>query len=355
MRTFTTFHFALLTAMMVLCCINHTMAQEKSASFVVGSTKAVRLFGANCVPDGCILSAAFAPKIATERLAAVTVTNSGTQDLSVTPHFVPTNGAAIGVDGSGVLAPLETLQLKPGETRSLKLAITDEGLWAGTYIGELMLTAPNAAGIALPLEIHVRTSVVWAILAALCGIILGRLSQLVYDPKMVARVRLYDWLYELEEAIETITDQNVKAKLRKTLDVLRQKLVSRNADADALASQVAALASEIQQALQTTAAETGAAASVPQIRTNMPEIALRWLAGVTPLPIDTVYARLMPALVLITLAALTIVFVLQQYGGSGTAETFGAGGLADYAGLFLAGVASEAIASGLRAVKFTAG
>jgi hypothetical protein len=35
--------------------------------------------------------------------------------------------------------------------------------------------------------------------------------------------------------------------------------------------------------------------------------------------------------------------------GTGTAETFGAGGLADYAGL--AGVASEAIAGGLRAVK----
>jgi hypothetical protein len=40
---------------------------------------------------------------------------------------------------------------------------------------------------------------------------------------------------------------------------------------------------------------------------------------------------------------------VQNYGGS---ETFGAGGLADYATLFLAGVASEALVGGLRAVKF---
>ena len=46
-----------------------------------------------------------------------------------------------------------------------------------------------------------------------------------------------------------------------------------------------------------------------------------------------------------------MVFMLQQYGGTGTAETFGAGGLTDYAALFLAGVASEAIAGGLRTVK----
>ncbi|MGO7837217.1 hypothetical protein [Rhizobium johnstonii] len=354
MRTFMTFHFSLLTAMMVLCCINHTMAQDKSASFIVSSAKAVRLLGANCFPDGCFLSEAFAPKIETDKQAAVTVTNNGTQDLSITPTFVPTNGPAIGVGGSGVLAPFDTLQLKPGETGSLKLSITADGLSAGTYSGELMLTAPNTARIILPLEIHVRTSVVWAILAALCGIILGRLSQLVYDPKVVARVRLYDWLFELEEGLETVADQNVKASLRNKLSALRQQLAARNADADTLASQIAALATEIQQALQATAAAAGAAASVPNIRTNRPEIALRWLAGVTPLPIDTVYARLMPALVLITLAALTIVFVLQQYGGSGTAETFGAGGLADYASLFLAGVASEAITNGLRAVKFTA-
>ena len=75
---------------------------------------------------------------------------------------------------------------------------------------------------------------------------------------------------------------------------------------------------------------------------------------VTPLPLESVYSRLLPALVLITLAALTVVFVLQQYGGSGTAEAFGAGGIADYAGLFLAGVASEAIASGLRSVRLSA-
>jgi preprotein translocase subunit SecG len=54
---------------------------------------------------------------------------------------------------------------------------------------------------------------------------------------------------------------------------------------------------------------------------------------------------------LLTLIALAVVFLLQQYGGTGAAETFGAGGIADYAGLFLAGVASEAITGGLRAVK----
>jgi hypothetical protein len=77
----------------------------------------------------------------------------------------------------------------------------------------------------------------------------------------------------------------------------------------------------------------------------------RILAGVTPLPLQSVYDWLLPFFVLLTLIALTVVFMLQQYGGTGAAETFGAGGLADYAGLFLAGIASEAIAGGLRTVK----
>ena len=38
---------------------------------------------------------------------------------------------------------------------------------------------------------------------------------------------------------------------------------------------------------------------------------------------------------LLTLVAITVVFVLQQYGGSGAAETFGAGGLADDGGALL--------------------
>ena len=70
------------------------------------------------------------------------------------------------------------------------------------------------------------------------------------------------------------------------------------------------------------------------------------------MPLASVHNWLLPIFVFLTLVALTVVFMLQQYGGTGTAETFGAGGLADYAALFLAGVASEAIAGGLRAVKW---
>jgi hypothetical protein len=65
-----------------------------------------------------------------------------------------------------------------------------------------------------------------------------------------------------------------------------------------------------------------------------------------------VYEWLMAIFVVFTLVSLTVVFMLQQYGGStGSAQTFGTGGLADYAALFLAGVASEAIVGGLRAVR----
>jgi hypothetical protein len=75
---------------------------------------------------------------------------------------------------------------------------------------------------------------------------------------------------------------------------------------------------------------------------------LRILSGASPLPLQSVYDWLLPLMLLLTLFVATVLFMVQQYGGT---ETFGAGGIADYAGLFLAGVASEAITGGLRAIK----
>ncbi|MRI57578.1 hypothetical protein D8770_27185 [Methylobacterium sp. DB1607] len=354
MRVDKRFGFGLIIALLVFHCFNRaTLAAELGPSFRLGSTKAIRLLGANCFPHLCFVSAAFAPGITSDRVTAVVVTNDGNQTLSIMPTMIATNGPAIAA--RAVLAPLETLRLEPGETRSLKIAVVDDGLSAGNYTGDLTFSAPGAAKVVVPVEIRIRASAVWAILATLAGIVLGRLSQLVYDPKTVARLRLYDWLYELEGAIERTGGG--KEEFRRRLAALREQILARNADADALAPQIASLATDIRQDLQraTAGASTSAAAQVPHFRTDMPRTLLRVLAGVTPLPLKGIYDTLMPLFVLITLAVLTVVFVLQQYGGSGTAETFGAGGLADYAGLFLAGVASEAIVNGLRTVKLKTG
>lgn len=56
------------------------------------------------------------------------------------------------------------------------------------------------------------------------------------------------------------------------------------------------------------------AANVPRAVPTRTEIVLRWLAAVKPVPLHSVYDRLMPALELIHLAALTIIFLRRQYG-----------------------------------------
>jgi hypothetical protein len=234
---------------------------------------------------------------------------------------------------------------------------------------EFRATAPASAMVTqiASVEIRIRDSAIWALLAVVAGLLLGRLAQLVYDPQVMAKVQLLDWIYQLDARIDQVPVAGGQAALRGRLQALRDLLFTRGADVTALRTALQTLENDVNTALGAPAPAAPAAAAPAQggIIANIPEPVrrlfrrigigivqgFRILAGVTPVPLQSVYDWLLPFFVLLTLIALTVVFMLQQYGGTGMAETFGAGGLADYAGLFLAGVASEAIAGGLRAVK----
>ncbi|WP_157091789.1 hypothetical protein [Methylobacterium nodulans] len=208
----------------------------------------------------------------------------------------------------------------------------------------------------MPVEFRIRASAFWALLTALCGIVLGRFSQLVYDPKVIARLQLLDWLNDIDRNLEGVTDPAQRAPLQIRLDSLRRRLAARTGDAASLQPEVYKLETDVDAARSSLGMATGSTFSSVASQNTAKQIGrqlcfLRWVAGVSPVPLQDIYDWMLPVIVVLTLAALTIVFVLQQYGGSGTAETFGSGGLSDYAGLFLAGVASEVIVGGLRAVK----
>jgi hypothetical protein len=235
-----------------------------------------------------------------------------------------------------------------------------DGLPAGAYAAQVqfLATADGADPLAqaVAVDLRVRDSAFWAVLAVLVGILVGRLAQLVYDPKLMARVQLLDWLNALSERIDRLPDKKEAATLRGDLMNLMHRLVGRSFEAATLQPEVTQLELRITQAELRPAGALeylGADTDRPDPLARFKQI-LRVLAGITPLPLPSVHDWLLPLLVFITLMALTIVFVIQQYGGTGTAETFGAGGLADYAALFLAGVASDAIAGGLRSIKLAA-
>jgi hypothetical protein len=340
----------------------------------------VRLFGANCrFGFTCWLSALFAPTVVRDRVTAVPVINTSTEAVKLSAKFVPTNALAMarapsltleevpatGAAAKNMLAnPAPTIDpIAIGDTKQLKLELGSTRLPAGLYTGQIQFQAESTTGKAETItqianvEVRIRDSAIWALLAILLGILLGRISQLVYDPKMTARVQLLDWIYQLESKIARVPLAN-QAPLKQRLDSLRNRLFDRGADADALKAEFAKLETDVDNALSGAGiagmraiapAPPGAAA--PPTAGGRIANALRILAGVSTLSLQSVYDWLLPLLVLVTLFVLTVVFMTQQYGGTGTAETFGAGGIADYAGLFLAGVASEAITGGLRAIK----
>jgi hypothetical protein len=357
------------------------IAQTKPILKLQSPTAPVRLLVADCLTN-CWLSGLFAPGVIRDRTAALPVTNVSTVPVRIDAELVPTNGLALEhlgghltLEHAGKSVLGQSLDLGVGETAQLKLAFAlGEGLPAGAYAMQLQFVATARDGNADPqaqavaVDLRVRASAFWAVLAVLAGILVGRLAQLVYDPKLIARVQLLDWLHALRDRIERLTDEGLAAGLMTDLMDLMRRLAGRGIEAAALQPEVAQLELRIDQAER--APVPAAALEAMRRRTAQHDMGqpaspspgllgwlkrvLRVLAGITPLPLPSVYDWLLPLLVLVTLAALTIVFVIQQYGGGGTAETFGAGGLADYAALFLAGVASDAIAGGLRSIKLAA-
>lgn len=334
---------------------------------------AVRLFGAS--PPWLWLSALFAPAVENDRVVAVPVINTSTEDVKLTATFVPTNGLAMAhtpslalssVSGTAagaaniLASPGVSIPIPRGDTAQLKLALGSSSLPAGLYTGQLQFVATSndkTITQSTSVEVRIRHSAVCALSVIVLGILLGRLSQLVYAPQMVARMQLFDRVLQLDQKIVGIADAAVQGQLLGRLNNIRAKLSDGDVDPAKLQAEFQTLADDVSRALLPPAA--GAAAPQPEAGApSQPNPAVRWistglraLAGVTLLPLQTVYNWLLPILVLITFVVLTIMFMVQQYGGTGTAETFGSGGIADYAGLFLAGVASEAIAGGLRAIK----
>jgi len=340
---------------------------------------AVRLFGAS--PPWLWLSALFAPSVERDKVVAIPVINTSTENIKLTATFVPTNGLAMAhppgltlADVSGasqastdILAnPAAPVGIPHGDTAQLKLVLGSTDLPAGLYTGQIQFKAESAGQAADPItqvtsvEVRIRHSAICALFVVLVGIVLGRLSQLAYDPQMIARVQLLDWIHQLEPKIAGVADVAVRAALKARLDNLRLRLFGRGVDAAKLQADFQTLEGDVNTNIGTPAIAATIAPAPPAADAPAPNrfvrglkkigTAFRILAGVTPLPLQTVYDRLLPFLLLLTLATLVVVFMVQQYGGA-AAETFGAGGIADYAGLFLAGVASDAITGGLRAVK----
>lgn len=355
-------------------CAPFVRADDKTVLRLTTPTTAVRLLGAHCLTN-CWLSGLFAPAVIRETVTAVAVTNMSKDSVQLSASFAPSNGLAMArADYLGLEGPRgqsmfadgnSAIALASGDTAQLKLRLKSTQLPSGLYTGyvQFRATAPNADPLtqATAIEVRIRDSALWALLTVLLGILVGRLAQLVYDPKLIARVQLLDWLHELETNISSLPEA-ARAPLAVQLAGLRTQLFSRGADAAALQNSFQALETQIEAAMNA-AAGGGAEAAVParaaaqapaapasklERTTGFVGRALRVLAGVTPLSLPSVYDWLLPVFVLLTLSALTVVFMLQQYA---MVETFGAGGLADYAALFLAGVASEAIAGGLRSVK----
>lgn len=354
--------------------------QTKSVLKLKAPDAGVRLYGAHCRLI-CWLSALFAPAVFRDQVAAVPVINISSEPVILSAKFVPTNGLAMANAPALALDPVPlaasaknmltdpnaTALIASGDTVQFKLERgSTPPLPAGLYTGQIQFQAKPATGNADPItqittvEVRIRDSAIWALLTVVLGILLGRLSQLVYDPQVIARVQLLDWIHQIEPRIAGLPAGAGQPALKARLDDLRIRLFGRGVDAAALQADFRTLETDVNNAIAGAGGPATVAIAPPVPGPGAPtplatggwiSRVLRILAGITPLPLETIYDRLLPLLVLLTLVALTVVFMLQQYGGTGTAETFGAGGLADYTGLFLAGVASEAIAGGLRAVK----
>ncbi len=350
-------------------------AQDNPTIKLIVPENTIQLVGARCGRT-CWLSALFAPATAREKTAAVEVTNLSAFRVTIYVKFLPSNGLAI-AENSQYISVQDSTQrdllksggspdfdLGSGDEATLKLALDPSRLPPGLYTGRLqfLTKAPGVASVTqnTAVEIRVRDSVIWSLITVVLGILAGRLAQLIYDPKLTARMQLLDWLHELE-AKARLLDPTRQTAIMSRLSALNLRLLSRECDTASLQTAFQSLENEIDASVAVPLPPTPASAA-SAIATDLPKTlverfflglggALRILAGVTPLPLPSVYAWLLPTFVLITLLALTVTFTVQQYGGSGSAETFGAGGIVDYATLFLGGVASDAIAGGLRAIK----
>ena len=311
-------------------------AETKETLKVQIPTAPVRLLAADCITN-CWLSGLFAPAVIRERVAALAITNASDVPVSLTAKLMPSNGLALeylaghltlqGPDRNDVLAA--ATPLPAGETVNLKIAAAlGDGLPAGLYSAQLQLRATANVGAADPVaqavavELRVRDSAFWAVLAVLVGILVGRLAQLVYDPKLIARVQLLDWLYALRDRIDRLTDEALATQLRNDLMGLMRRLTGRGVDAATLQPEVTQLdfrITEAERPLQPAAdlevaGRQGALPPTPHLLDPV-AWALRVLAGVSPLPLSSVYDWLLPLLMLLTLAALTIVFVISAIRG----------------------------------------
>lgn len=358
----------------LIICTTAALA-DKPATKITAPTTTLRLLGARCLTN-CWFSSLFAPGVVRDAVTAIPVTND-TPDSKITlaAEFVPTNGLAMTLPAADLAlddrngnklvgaGTAKQIEVDSGSTVQLRFALASTRIPAGLYTGQLLFKAsgPNTGQVvqATAVEIRIRDSALWPLLTVVFGILLGRLAQFVYDPNVTAKVQLLDWFYELENKVEGQVPAANRAAFETRLADLKLQLFSRGIDPASLQPAFLTLQNDINQAINPPppAPAGGPAPQVAPAAANHAPAggfigrALRFLAGVTPLPVSSVYQTLLPIFVLVTLVALTVVFMLQQYGGSGTAETFGAGGLADYAALFLAGVASESIAGGLRTVK----
>src|SRR5262249_12073341 len=169
-----------------------------------------------------LVSSLFAPVITRDNVAALPVINASTDKVTIRATFVPTNGLAMGQESNylALVGPqreqmvgakdAQAVELAGGATAQRKLALVSSDLPSGLYTGQIELRTERAAGSAnpaagnanpvteiIPIELRIRASAFWAVLTVLFGIVLRRLAQLVYDPKVMQRVQLLDWLNEL--------------------------------------------------------------------------------------------------------------------------------------------------------------
>lgn len=303
--------------------------QTKSVLKLKTPDVGVRLYGARCWLT-CWLSTLFAPAVARDNVAAVPVFNTSTEPVVLSAKFVPTNGLAmahapalaldpvpLAASAGNMLAdPRATALIASADTAQLKLELgSTTPLPAGLYTGQIQFQAKPATGNADPItqittvEVRIRDSAIWALLTVLFGILLGRLSQLVYDPQVIARVQLLDWIHQLEPRIAGLLAGAGQAALKARLDNLRIRLFGRGVDAAALQADFRTLETDVNDAIAGAGGPAMVAIAPPVPGPGAPpplaiggwmSRLLRILAGVTPLPLETIYDRFLPLLVLLT-------------------------------------------------------
>jgi hypothetical protein len=150
--------------------------------------------------------------------------------------------------------PNATVSVASGDTAQLRLALQSTRLPAGLYTGQIEFRAKPATGNADPItqittvEMRIRDSAIWPLLTVVLGIVLGRVAQLVYDPQVIAKVQLLDWIHQLETRIAQVKDNAARDALGVRLGTLRTQLFSRGVDVAALQTAFPSLAAGIEHA-----------------------------------------------------------------------------------------------------------